>query len=136
MGITIILKASRMKTLKIIITLTLVLGLAVGSYYLFGNYSDGYRAGIMIKFSKRGTLLKTYEGELNLGMVIREEPQDLSVSNLWRFSVPSSNDDVIKKLEDALLSGKRVKVHYNEKFVKLPWRGDTKYFIDEVEIVK
>lgn len=123
-----------MRSFKIILIIIIIAALAGGAYYLFGNYSDGYRAGIMIKFSKKGSIFKTYEGELNLGMVLNNEPQEVSVSNLWNFSVPSSNEEVIKKLEDAVLNGKRVKVHYNEKFVTLPWRGDTKYFIDEVEV--
>lgn len=31
---------------------------------------------------------------------------------------------------------KRVKLHYNEKYVQLFWRGDTKYFVHEVEILE
>ena len=61
-----------MAKLKIIAIIIIVLIVGVGGYFLFGNYSDGYRAGTMIKFSKRGVMFKTYEGELNLGMVLHD----------------------------------------------------------------
>jgi hypothetical protein len=124
-----------MAKLKIIGLILIVLILGVGGYFLFGNYSDGYRAGTMIKFSKRGVLFKTYEGELNLGMVLNDQQPSVSVSNIWKFSVKGSEDELKSKLQNALLNGKRVKVHYNEKFFQFDWRGDTKYIVDEVEIL-
>ncbi|GAL85613.1 hypothetical protein CHU_1551 [Sporocytophaga myxococcoides] len=124
-----------MAKLKIIGLIVIVVILGVGGYFLFGNYSDGYRAGTMIKFSKRGVLFKTYEGELNLGMVLNEQQPSVSVSNIWKFSVKGSEDELKSKLQNALLNGKRVKVHYNEKFFQFDWRGDTKYIVDEVEIL-
>ena len=124
-----------MAKLKIIGLILIVLILGVGGYFLFGNYSDGYRAGTMIKFSKRGVLFKTYEGELNLGMVLNDQQPSVSVSNIWKFSVKGSEDELKSKLQNALLNGKRVKVHYNEKFFQFDWRGDTKYNVDEVEIL-
>ena len=36
-------------------------------FALFANYSAGIRAGVPVKFSKKGVLFKTYEGELNVG---------------------------------------------------------------------
>ena len=124
-----------MAKLKIIGLILILLILGVGGYFLFGNYSDGYRAGTMIKFSKRGVLFKTYEGELNLGMVLNDQQPSVSVSNIWKFSVQGSEDELKSKLQNALLNGKRVKVHYNEKFFQFDWRGDTKYIVDEVEIL-
>ncbi|MCR6640146.1 MAG: hypothetical protein NVV82_14445 [Sporocytophaga sp.] len=124
-----------MAKFKIIAIIIILLIVGVGGYFLFGNYSDGYRAGTMIKFSKRGVLFKTYEGELNLGMVLNDQQPSVSVSNIWKFSVQGSEDELKSKLQNALLNGKRVKVHYNEKFFQFDWRGDTKYIVDEVEIL-
>jgi len=124
-----------MAKLKIILLGLFLIILGVGAYFLFGNYSDGYRAGTMIKFSKKGVLFKTYEGELNLGMVLNDQQPSVSVSNIWKFSVKGSKDELNSKLQDALLNGKRVKVHYDEKFFQFDWRGDTKYIVDEVEIL-
>ncbi len=124
-----------MAKLKIIALILIVLVVGVGGYFLFGNYSDGYRAGTMVKFSKKGVLFKTYEGELNLGMVLNDQQPGVSVANIWKFSVKGSEDELNNKLQQALLNGKRVKVHYDEKFFQFDWRGDTKYIVDEVDIL-
>jgi hypothetical protein len=126
------------KFILIVIVIVLIL-IGVGAYFFFGNYSEGYRAGTMIKFSKKGTIIKTYEGQLNLGMILNDNPDHTSttqVNNLWEFTVGSGQDSVIAVINDALLNGKRVKLHYNEKFYQFFWRGDTKYFVDQAEIVK
>ena len=128
-----------MKNLKVFLLLIFLVGIGVGGYMLFGNYSDGFRAGTMIKFSKKGFVAKTYEGQLNLGMVINESGNagtPATASNIWNFSVDSGEEEVVQTLEDALLSGKRVKVHYKEKFFTLFFRGDTKYFVYKAEVLK
>ena len=128
-----------MKKFLFIVIVIILLLLAVGSYFFFGNYSDGYRAGTMVKFSKKGTIIKTYEGQLNLGMILNDNPDHTSttsVNNLWEFSVKGGQDSTIAIIEEALQNGKRVKLHYNEKFYQFFWRGDTKFFVDRAEIVK
>lgn len=123
-----------MKTTKLIVAALVVLILLGLGYYLFGNYSDGYRAGTVIKLSRKGLIFKTYEGELNLGMGIHDAGSSVSVSNLWNFSVKSSDTECLAMLDSAMLSGKRAKLHYREKFVAVPWRGDTKYQVYKVEL--
>jgi hypothetical protein len=120
-----------MKTVKIIFISLVVLILLVGGYYIFGSYSEGSRAGTIVKLSRRGVLIKTYEGQLNLGGISGETGSP--ASSLWDFSVSSGQDDVIRQLEEASLNGKRVKLYYKEKFFQLSWRGDTKYFVYKVE---
>lgn len=123
-----------MKTTKLVVAALVVLILLGLGYYLFGNYSDGYRAGTVIKLSRKGLLFKTYEGELNLGMGIHDAGSSVSVSNLWNFSVKSSDTECLAMLDSAMLSGKRAKLHYREKFLAVPWRGDTKYQVYKVEL--
>ena len=125
----------KIKWIVIAIFVLLVLGM---SYYLEGTYSEGYRAGTMVKFSNKGYLFKTYEGELNLGMVFTEDPgkSPTSMGTIWAFSVKAGEKDVIEKIDSALLTGKRIKLHYQEKYTTGFWRGDTKYLIDGAEIVK
>lgn len=128
-----------MNRFRIILILILVAAIGAGIYYLFGNYSSGYRAGTMVKFSRKGNIIKTYEGHLNLGMVINEPGTTTTgtqVANIWTFTVKGSDTAAIRKIEEALLTGKRVKLHYNEKFIRLFWRGDTKYFVDEAELMR
>lgn len=122
-----------MKTVKIIFISLVVLILLVGGYYIFGSYSEGSRAGTIVKLSRRGVLVKTYEGQLNLGGFSGETGSP--ASSLWDFSVSSGQEDVIRQLEEASLNGKRVKLYYKEKFFQLSWRGDTKYFVYKVESV-
>ena len=127
-----------MSKIKLIIIGIFVLILVGILFYFEATYSDGYRAGTLIKFSKKGYLFKTYEGELNLGMVLNDDPNrsPTSVGSLWQFSVSSSADSVIHKIDDALLTGKRIKLHYQEKYTTAFWRGDSRYLIDDAEIVK
>lgn len=120
-----------MKVVKIIFFAILALVLMVGAYYIFGSYSEGSRAGTIVKLSHRGVLIKTYEGQLNMGGVSGETGSP--ASSLWDFSVDGGKDEIIKQLEEASLNGKRVKLYYKEKFFNLSWRGDTKYFIYKVE---
>jgi hypothetical protein len=125
-----------MKTVKLILTAIVLLALAGLAFYLFGNYSDGYRAGTVIKLSKRGLMMKTYEGQLNLGMGIHDQNTSVAVSNVWDFSVRASDTLALARLDTALMSGKRAKLHYREKFVQVPWRGDTKYQVYKVDLTE
>lgn len=123
----------KMKAIGFVFIILLILGFA---YFVFGTYSNGFRAGTVIKLSKKGYFFKTYEGQLNLGLVISDDPDHFpaTTSNIWEFSVPSSQGETINRLERAMLNGNRVKLHYREKFIKLSWRGDTKYLVYEVEL--
>lgn len=101
----------------------LVLGMA--AYFAFIYYvpfSEGYRSGELIKFSRKGVLVKTWEGEISQG---------ISGAQIFEFSVEDSQKEVIAKLKD--LQGKYVKVTYKERYATFFWLGDTKYFITAVE---
>lgn len=100
-------------------------------YFLFGSNSKGTRAGTIVKLSEKGVLFKTTEGQLNLGGLSYDSGSP--ASSLWDFSVDSGEKEVIKNLEEANLNGHRVMLYYREKFYKLPWRGETKYFVYKVE---
>ena len=98
------------------------------------NYSTGYRAGVPIKMSHKGTIFKTWEGEMNIGGLTTSAEGVMPTS--WSFSVKKGNEQVRQEIESAIDNGKRVKLHYKEKFAILFWRGDTKYFVYKVEEVK
>ncbi|KAA6440125.1 hypothetical protein FEM33_05825 [Dyadobacter flavalbus] len=103
-------------------------------YYLtFGYYSEGKRGGFITKLSNKGYLFKTYEGELRMGGLY--EGDGTMNSSEWIFSVSAKNKDAIAKLEDAIANGHRVSLTYEEKFFTLPWNGDTKYFVTNVEVL-
>ena len=117
---------------KRIILIVIIVGAALMTYFYFGTYSEGIRSGVVIKGSKKGFIFKTYEGQLNLLTFGASKNQNL-VAETFDFSVPTSDAEVIKELEAVSLSGERVSLHYVEKFVTFPWRGDTKYLVIKVE---
>jgi hypothetical protein len=101
-------------------------------YALTGwSYSDGERAGTVSKFSRRGFLFKTYEGVLNVGGFSGETGS--LTPQYFDFSV--DDDAVAAQITQAVKSGQRVTLHYEEKILKFPWNGETKYYITSVEIV-
>jgi hypothetical protein len=92
------------------------------------TYSEGNRAGLLQKFSYKGTMFKTYEGELVMSSVTSDQNVALA-SEKFYFSVPD------KALAEQLmkLEGQHVVVHYVQKNGVLPWRGETKYLVDRLE---
>ncbi|MEZ4771729.1 MAG: hypothetical protein R3D00_01020 [Bacteroidia bacterium] len=127
-----------MKTFKRIAIITSVIivlaGLIYGGVAVFGSYSSGSRVGKIVKFSKKGFIFKTYEGQLNVGGFAKDEAGDIS-PNVWSFSVYRGSEDIREAIDDAMDKGEEVKLHYHEKFYQFDWRGDTKYFIYKVESV-
>ncbi|GAA4447002.1 hypothetical protein GCM10023091_41180 [Ravibacter arvi] len=116
----------------LIIFLALLLGIL---YYIsFGSYSEGRRAGFVLKLSKKGYVFKTYEGELRIGGLY--DGEGTMNATEWAFSVASNNQEAIKKLEEAIATGQRASLTYEEKFFVLPWNGDTKFFITDVEVLR
>ncbi len=106
-------------------------------FYLTGDYSDGFRAGTVMKLSRKGYVLKTYEGQLNLGMILNPGSESsTSVNNVWEFSVNGKDKGVIDSLESALTTGQRVRLHYKEKYRALPWIGETRYLIYKVDFAQ
>ena len=107
----------------------LILFLAIFFYWkYFYTYSDGYRAGLLQKFSRKGTLFKTYEGELILSSVSGSNNVVIA-SEKFLFSV--IGDSLSARLDT--LQGKNVIVHYRQKNAPLFWRGDSPYLVDGVK---
>lgn len=98
------------------------------------SFSDGDRAGTVTKFSRRGYLFKTFEGELLQGG-FSEGTGQLNAKE-FLFSVSPGQDSVITRIESALLSGKRVRLHYEEKYFRFFWMGDSKYYVTEVDFAQ
>jgi len=106
----------------------LVVILAVIFYWkYFYTYSEGYRAGLLQKFSRKGTIFKTYEGELILSSVTGRSDVVIA-SEKFFFSVTDQN--LANNLDT--MQGRNVIVHYKQKNAALIWRGDTPYYVDSV----
>lgn len=105
--------------------LTAVIVLSIISYFTFlyyATYSEGVRSGELIKFSHKGMVFKTWEGEISQG---------ISGAQIFSFSVLDKDKKVIADLQE--MEGQYVKVSYIERYKTFPWWGDTKYYIIEVK---
>jgi len=103
-----------------------VVALLVAAYFwlaLQWSYSSGERAGWVQKFSHKGWVCKTWEGELAL--------VSLPGSSVEKFLFTVRDDAVAKEVSAA--TGKRVTLHYEEK-VGLPTScfGETRHFVTKV----
>ena len=117
------------KTLRITVILVLVVIAAFIYWKYIYTYSEGYRAGLLQKFSHKGTFFKTYEGEMILSSVISSANVALA-SEKFLFSV--TDDSLAMKLDT--LQGQFLIIHYRQKNGALFWRGDTEYFVDDARI--
>lgn len=123
------IKKAAKRTLRIIIlVVVLVLGVFIFWKYFY-TYSEGYRAGLLQKFTRKGNIFKTYEGELILSSVTSTTNVALA-SEKFLFSV--TNDSLAGVLDT--LQGQFVIIHYKQKNGKLPWKGDTPYFVDDAKL--
>lgn len=120
------------KTMKKIlrwITFLVILFLAAFIYWKYVyTYSEGYRAGLLQKFSHKGTIFKTFEGEMILSSVSGRKDIVIA-SEKFLFSV--TDKSLAARLDT--LQGLDVIVHYRQKNGALPWKGDTPYLVDSVK---
>ena len=112
--------------MKFLVKTIIILFIAIAGFFAFVyfvTYSEGVRAGELVKFSKKGVLFKTWEGEISQGV---------SEAQIFKFSVEDNQTQVIQDLNK--YQGRLVKLSYYERYVSLFWLGDTKYFITKVEL--
>jgi hypothetical protein len=108
----------------------LVLAGAGFALYVWGtlaySYSSGERAGYVQKFSHKGWLCKTWEGELAMVNLPGAMPE------IFRFTV--RDGAVAARLNQTM--GQRVALHYEQhRGVPSSCFGDTEYFVTEVRPV-
>lgn len=86
-------------------------------------YSEGSRAGYVQKFSHRGWVCKTWEGELLLSAAPGMIPE--------KFEFTVADEQIAKMVQTTL--GKRVVLKYEQhKGVPGSCFGDTEYFVTDV----
>ncbi len=111
--------------LALIVTAALLLFAAYCWITLHLSYSEGERAGYLQKFSRRGWICKTWEGELLLTSMPGAIPEK------FEFSV--RDDDIAKQLMSA--TGKRVLLGYDQhKGVPGQCFGETEYYVVKVQV--
>jgi hypothetical protein len=117
-------------SIKSIVAVAGALILAAAGYVLavtFWSYSSGERAGWIQKFSSKGWLCKTWEGE----MAMVSMPG--TTSEKFYFTV--WNSEVAEQINKVM--GKRVSLHYEEK-VGIPTScfGETRHYVTKVTAVE
>lgn len=94
-------------------------------FSLSWSYSEGERAGFLQKFSKKGWICKTWEGEILLSSMPGAIPE--------RFLFTVRNEKVAKDMVAA--TGKRVVLTYAQhKGVPSSCFGETEHFIEKVTV--
>lgn len=118
---------------RFFVAISILAIVGVGAYLWVCNwtYSEGTRAGYLIKISKKGVVFKTYEGQLNLGGFQSDESTGLA-GNIWNFSV--YKDAIYEEMQRN--EGSKVVLHYRQKYKAMPWQGKTDYFIYKITSAK
>ena len=113
-----------------------VVGILLGAALLFAgytlltlswSYSTGERAGYIQKFSKKGWVFKTWEGELAMVAVPGSTP------DYFHFTV--RDDAVAAQINQAM--GRRIVLKYDQH-VGVPSTafGETEYFVKSVKVIE
>ncbi|GAB1445132.1 MAG: hypothetical protein KF860_07860 [Cyclobacteriaceae bacterium] len=121
-----------LKLIKRILLVALILGVAILSFAYWGTYEKGVMAGKVLRVTEKGVIFKTHEGKISLdsfGALKGVSP----VAETFDFSIESNQTEVIQQLTDVALSGERVNLTFVKRYMRFPWRGDTKYFVTKVE---
>jgi hypothetical protein len=110
----------------VIVPLVGVLGALYFWLALNWNYSSGERAGWVQKFSKKGWICKTWEGELAM-VSMPGTTQEKFFFTVW-------DDETAAQINKAM--GQRVSLHYDEK-IGLPSScfGETRHWVNSISIV-
>jgi hypothetical protein len=117
-------------TLKLLFWLLVVPVVLITVYFavvLKWNYSTGERAGWVQKFSKKGWICKTWEGELSMVSMPGASPE--------KFYFTVWDEKVAADINAAM--GRRVSLHYDEK-VGLPttYFGETRHWVNGITVVQ
>ncbi len=126
------MKRSTIKITKRIFIVALILGIALLSFLYWGTYERGVWAGKVLSITEKGVVFKTHEGKLSMesfGALKNTSP----IAETRDFSVEKSQEQVLKDLQAVALKGERVNIHFVKRYMRFPWRGDTKYFVTKVE---
>lgn len=117
------------KILRWVIAVIVLLVISMIYVKYFYTYSEGYRAGLLQKFSHKGAIFKTYEGEMILSSI--SSTRDVAIaSDKFLFSVV--NKSLIRQFDT--LQGQSVIVHYRQKNAPLFWHGDSPYLVDSIKV--
>lgn len=122
--------ATKKKLILLPLTIATIILTLAALYLLFvlkWSYSTGERIGYVQKFSDKGWICKTWEGELAMFPVVAMQAE--------KFLFTVRDDAVASRLNQNL--GKKVAIHYEEhKGVPTSCFGETPYYVTEVRVLE
>ncbi|MDR1814518.1 MAG: hypothetical protein LBR18_06680 [Tannerella sp.] len=122
------LKGRRWRRIRNTITFfVLFVLLAWAGIYYYYPFAEGVKSGKLNYVVYKGFVFKTYEGKL-IQSGIKPAVSGGVQSNEFEFSV--ANKQVAERLMHA--GGKTVELHYTEYFGAIPWRGYSRYVVNEI----
>ncbi len=122
---------SNLKGLLKYVALIVIIPLILFALYSWASlswvYSSGERAGYVQKFSLKGYVCKTWEGEIVLVSMPGTQAE--------KFVFTVNDDAIANKVNDSL--GKRVKLVYEEhKGIPTSCFGETSYFVKDISVLE
>ena len=120
-------KFKRFRNKFLLVVFVLLIALVYWKYFF--TYSEGNRTGLLQKFSYKGTIFKTYEGELILSSIRSQNNVALASE---KFFISVRDQSTALKIQN--LQGHIIPIHYKMKNGTLPWWGDSRYQVDSVKL--
>ena len=117
-----------MKKFLYILAFVIIAGVGGYLYYkYFFVFGDGVKTGYLNYIVRKGDVFKTWEGKL-IQEGIRSRTAGAIQSYEFEFSVV--NDSIANIMQ--MNSGKLFDLHYKEYHGTIPWRGYSRYIVDNV----
>lgn len=122
--------ATNKKLILLPLTIAAIIFALAALYLLFvlkWSYSEGERIGYIQKFSRKGWICKSWEGELAMFPIVAMQAE--------KFLFTVRDDAVAFQLNQNL--GKKVALHYEEhKGVPTSCFGETPYYVVSVRVLE
>ncbi len=119
------------RNILLIVLAAIIVGFTL--YFFISSYtkSEGEQAGVLVNFSKKGLIIKTYEGKLNKGGT-GNVPGTAQFNDIFHFSVRD------KAVAEQLMNynGKKVSLHYRQVINSFFWQGETNIWVDGVKLIE
>jgi hypothetical protein len=92
----------------------------------------GQKSGIIVKVAKEGNFWGTYEGEMILGGL---ENASGASGRAFHFTLGQFKSDLVKQADYAMQNNRHVVITYHCDAYTMPWSGETKCFIKNINIL-
>ncbi|MBA2652899.1 MAG: hypothetical protein H0U73_11610 [Tatlockia sp.] len=112
--------------------ISLLLLISIGLLPGCWKVKSGEKSGVIVKVAKEGKYWGTYEGEL-----IRGGLEDASgvTGRSFFFTLGQFKSSLVEQALMAMQNNSHVIISYHCDLIVMPWRGETKCFIDKIRIL-